>query len=271
MELKAIEDIMVPFTKVFTLKEDSPLETKHSAASFLMETGLRVGDMMTQLNSQQATPSLLYSLYTSAPDAAVDVKVKRTPTWFGQEEELDLELTAAQVAQAATAFDLSSPPTILGITEEMSKRTGLQRKDVILEVDGAPASAPLLDKLEQSRAGGTVSFTVKRPAILLGLIQEEETLTAAVPVAQVSAIGVLWGAKTVFYRVPATRVLPAAFHEGIQALTRVLRTLWLLLTGVVAPQDLGEGGQVVRQAGAGVGSIEPDRRRFVTQGGLRGE
>lgn len=143
----------------------------------------------------------------------------------------------------------TTPPQVIYCSEELREKTGLKPKDVILEVEGQRATAALLREMEQTRVGETIEVKVHRPAIFFGLAQQEEVRTVHLEVEPVGAIGIVWAPKMVYYRVPASRVIPEAFRLGYQALARTVRTVGLLITGSVSPKDLG-GPVMIFQATA---------------------
>ncbi|MBN2308565.1 MAG: site-2 protease family protein, partial [Candidatus Hydrogenedentes bacterium] len=215
------------------LDGEAPLRVCYDSAPFLSELGLRLHDQIVRIGESPASAAGLLKQAETDPAAQIAVGIQRA----GVEETR--QLTVMQLAQAVTELDLDAPPAILQLTEEAAEATGLQRKDIILEVDGQPATATVLRELERTRLDEELPVTVKRPAIGLGLLQREETLSAHLPVATVGAVGVFWGTQTVFHRVPLKLVVPEAVHQGYQALARTLKTLALLVTGGLSPKDLG--------------------------------
>ncbi len=115
----------------------------------------------------------------------------------------------------------------------------LKSKDIIKKVNGEPATPALLQQFERDHPGGTVQLEVLRPKLLFGLVRKESTFAATIPIASASAIGVEWGEKMVFHRVPAAEVVPEAFRRGYGALDATVRTLSRLIGGHLSPKDLG--------------------------------
>ena len=113
------------------------------------------------------------------------------------------------------------------------------RRDVIVAVDGQPATARLLRKLEQERAGESVTVTVERPALGFGLAQKAERFDASLPVGKVQQIGVVWGTETTIVRSAPAEILPAAWAECVNVTQQTYATLHRLITGALSPKLLG--------------------------------
>ncbi len=148
-------------------------------------------------------------------------------------------LRADQLAALITGMPENSPVTVAGISEEAKTKTGLQQRDRLVEIGGGPASIGVLRDIQQDLAGGSVSIKVKRPEILRGIWQGAKEFDAQIEVASVQEIGVIWGVEKVFYRVPPSEVVPAAWDRTVGAADQVASTLWALVTRQLSPKLLG--------------------------------
>lgn len=148
-------------------------------------------------------------------------------------------LYVAPAYSPITGENADEQPRVDGITPEFEKQSGLKRKDIILKVEGQPATNKSFYDLVESRAGGTIQLEVERPAVLFGLMRSSSTFTAEVPVASVRAIGVSLGTPTVFYRAEPSQIIPEAWKELRQQVGVVTGTLSALFSRHVSPKDLG--------------------------------
>jgi len=130
-------------------------------------------------------------------------------------------------------------PTVGYVSEEVQKETGLKRGDVVLKVNGEPATAENLREAERAGIGQTLVLKVKQPARLFGLVRDEEIKTIELIPQPSGAIGIVWGEKTVFHRVQPIEVVPEACRQAYKALSRTVETLVMLFAGTVSPKDLG--------------------------------
>lgn len=223
-------------------RESLPLEVVFEDDAFQAETGLTQGLRIVEIDGETATSARIIELYETQPDSPVSVTFEysgRLFGLFGTAKSAARDVTAKQLTQAVTSFDLNAPPVVFSVDQDVADETGLKRKDIILEVDGQPATWALLDQLAQTRMGEQLELTVKRPAIGWGFLRKEEELTGTVRVHAAGEIGVALSVKSVFHRVPPAQVVPEAFRLGYQALARTMKTLWLLITGTLSPRDLG--------------------------------
>ncbi|NJL73218.1 MAG: PDZ domain-containing protein [Candidatus Competibacteraceae bacterium] len=130
-------------------------------------------------------------------------------------------------------------PVVAGVTPEMAEKSGLKRKDRIVQVNGAPATVAALAEVEKTTPGGTVKLKIERPAVLFGLVQEAASLEVDVPVTSVRAVGVALKPRMIFHRLPASEVVPEAFRKCYAAIEQTVMTLTALASGRVSPKDLG--------------------------------
>jgi regulator of sigma E protease len=130
-------------------------------------------------------------------------------------------------------------PEVLGLTDEFKEATGLQRKDVIVEVNGQPATLALMEELERTMPGETLTVKVQRPSILFGLIQRASEEKLSLPVEPVRAVGVLLARKLIPHQLPPSEWIPSGIHESYVALERTLLTVKGLMSGNVSPKEIG--------------------------------
>ncbi len=135
--------------------------------------------------------------------------------------------------------DLGGQPVVLSAQEKLAKAAGIQRKDIITEIDGQPASLKLLEQLSREHPNSELAVTIKRPAILFGLIQKEKTFNAKLPVDPVRAVGVQLALKMVWRTYPASQWLPEGVRQTVGALALTIDTLKALVTHRVSPKELG--------------------------------
>jgi RIP metalloprotease RseP len=223
-------------------RESLDLEVLYEDDEFETETGLRPGHRIVKIDGESATSARIVEQYEMQPDVPVSVLVEspgRMTGLLGSGQAATIKVTGEQLAQAVTSFDLRGPPVVFSIEDSVADETGLKCEDIIVEVDGQPATAAVLGHLAQTRMGEQLELTVERPAIAWGILRDEEELTASLPVHEAGEVGVVLTTKYVFHRVPAAQVVPEAFRLGYQALARTMKTLWLLITGTLSPRDLG--------------------------------
>ncbi len=146
---------------------------------------------------------------------------------------------APYIAPGEETEEADEPPRVLYVTEEFEEETGLQRKDVIVEIDGEPATAARLAELERTRPGEVLEVKVQRPAVAFGLIQDARELALELPVTPVRAIGVSLEIRQLFHRTPAAQVIPEAFRQSYMALEKTLLTIKALVSRTVSPRHIG--------------------------------
>jgi regulator of sigma E protease len=140
-------------------------------------------------------------------------------------------------------FDADNPETdsayVLYLTPEMKEKTGLQKYDVIAEVNGKRATLEELRAIQMQSPDEILQFKVNRPALVFGLVQSPSSFTVEMPVEPVRAIGVELEPKSVLQRVPVSRVVPHAFYQSYLAVERTLMTISGLVMGTISPKELG--------------------------------
>lgn len=227
-----------PLSVSMLLPDGEPLEVLEENPEVLKTMGLQTGDRIVTANGSTDLGTTLRHVQKNSPTENVALTVER-PKFFGKGNTWTVNLSAADTVRAITGIDPQSQPTIAAITPELSEKTGLQRKDRIVEIDGAPATVARLQELEDTRIGDTLPIVVERPAILLGLGQKSETVKAEIAVAGIQQIGVGFGMKTVIRREEPANIVPYAFKEAWRQSARIYSVLHQLLTGGLSPKLLG--------------------------------
>ncbi|MCX5759660.1 MAG: site-2 protease family protein [Candidatus Hydrogenedentes bacterium] len=210
-----------------------------------MAANLRKGDVVLRANGKPVDAATFVKTVEQTPDGQpvmLDVErdgkrlqVSTAPNTIGR--FLGMELSSSYSGRGA--LDKQAKPVIVLVSDEFAAKAAVKPRDIIERVDGQPATIALLDEIERARPGQTVNVEIRRPAILFGLVRKEATLTCALPIASVRAIGVQMDIKMVYHRVAASQVVPEAFKLTGQAAGRVVRTLQMLVTGAISPKELG--------------------------------
>lgn len=210
------------------------------------KAGLAEGDIIRRVNGQIVDTATFTELMDDmGGEETVHLEVERNgerftmslqPTRIGRFEGLSFSpsLYTEEDEEAK-----QQPPTVGYVSEEVEKETGLKRGDVVLEVNGKPATPENLREVERESAGQPVVLKLKQPRRIFGLARREEIKTVELIPQPSGAIGIVWGQKMVFHRVPPIEVAPEAFRQGYKALARTVETLVMLFTGTVSPKDLG--------------------------------
>ncbi|MBI4557728.1 MAG: site-2 protease family protein [Candidatus Hydrogenedentes bacterium] len=207
--------------------------------------GLRSGDVIVRANGNWVdAPTLSQMVEKLNADERLEIEVVRAgqtlkfelqPKRVGRFREVIFQPTLA----TRDDKELAAQPVVASITDKLKEATGLQRKDVILEVNGRPATVAELRAAEQQRVGEKVTLKIRRPAILFGLLQRADVKTVHLEATPVGQIGVQWGLKKVFHQVPLQDAAPEAFQSGYNALELTVKSLAMLVTGTVKPKELG--------------------------------
>jgi regulator of sigma E protease len=224
----------------FALMDDEPLEVADAGGSFLSKLGLSAGELVSSANGSRAVGSTLRSLLDTDPTERVELSVKPSGGVFGSSGEAhSVTVTVEDAIRALTGVNPETTPTIVGIMPELAEKSGLQRKDRLVEIDGQPATVARLREYERTRIGETVPVVVERPAILFGLYQKEARIETELTIDPIQQIGVVFGPKMVFKREPLSNVIPFAFSESYRQVTQIGAVLSRLFTGQLNPKLLG--------------------------------
>ncbi|HDP34536.1 MAG TPA: PDZ domain-containing protein [Candidatus Hydrogenedentes bacterium] len=201
--------------------------------------GIQKGDVIHSVDGEAVTLSGFVSYIESVKDGErVSVELSRNGDTFEVEAQ---PRTIGRLHGIWFSADdpEKHPATVAHITPEMQSTTNLRRRDIIIEVNGKPATLEQLRRLQEDSPGGVLHFRVLRPGIFWGLVEPESTFMAAAEVQPVRAIGVVLEPKSVLQRIPVSRVIPHAFYQSYLAVERTLLTIAGLARGTVSPKDLG--------------------------------
>jgi len=227
-----------PLSVALMLPDGEPLEVLEEDAAVLKALGLRTGDRILTANGSTDIGTTLRHVSKQDAKQSVALTVER-PKLLGAGSTWTVNLSAAEALRAITGIDPESQPVIAGISPELAEKSGLQRKDRIVEIDGAPATIARLQEIEETRIGETVPVVVERPAILLGLGQKSATVKAELSIDAIQQIGVGFGTKTVIRREEPANIIPYAFKEAWRQSARIYSVLHQLITGGLSPKLLG--------------------------------
>ncbi len=222
--------------------DTAPPKVVFDDPAVLREWGLNHGDKVLAVNDDPEVGTALRRLVREDSTGEVSLSVERHRPFyavFGEAVVDTVALPLDDVVQALTGVDASALPKIEFITDELAKKSSLKRKDVLLEIDGAPATVARLREIEKTRIGETIPVKVRRPRIFFGWYQKEEELTSELTVASIQQIGVVWETEMVFRRESAGQVLPSALSESWRQMTLIGRVLSKLFTGNLSPKLLG--------------------------------
>lgn len=229
-------------------------------------SGLREGDLVVRLNGSPIDALTFSEFVTKAtPDDELVLDVVREnqtlvvrlkPTVMGRFlgvffdpplETMDEQEQQKQPRVVAVTSEPEINSASLKSDEKNQPQNGterpremrLRRGDVVLEVDGKPATVRLLREIAMSRPNATLQLKVRRPSVLFGLIQKPSIETFEVSLTPVGILGIVWKEDTVFYRTPPSQVIPESLRRSKLALERTVRTFALLLRGRLSVRDLG--------------------------------
>jgi regulator of sigma E protease len=130
----------------------------------------------------------------------------------------------------------------------------LQAKDVVLTISGERATQKNFHDVIRQSLGEPVTLEIKRPSILFGLFQGEQSYKVRLTPRPVKFAGITWGMREVFYRVPAARWVAEAVHQAWRALELTVATVASLVTGQVSAKELG-GPVMIFQATTGAARL----------------
>lgn len=216
---------------VRTVLEDMP-----AALSSLEE-----GDVIVRANGNLVDQTSFIALVEDTPEGeSIALEIDRD----GQ--RLDLTIVPETIGRArglvygpGATNGGDGPVQVLAVTDEFQEKTGIQRKDVVLRVNGAPVTYAQFEEMVRERPGETLELTLQRPAILLGLLQRSGEMNVELPIDAVRAIGVTFSPRMVVRDIPPSQIVPEAFRQSYQALALVMRTLKALAARDVSPSNLG--------------------------------
>lgn len=205
--------------------------------------GLREGDIIHRADGRVVSRDSFIALMEGIPEgstAVLDVerdggttKVEVFPETIGRV----LGMFAA--APPAEEEGAPQPPEVLSVTDDLRERTGLRPRDRIVKVNGEPATGEKLAEIERNSPGGEMVLEVARPAVLMGLLEDAQTLTVTMPVDAVRAIGVGFSTVFVLRKYSPGQAAVQAFKDSYLAVERTVLTLKGLFARDVRMKDLG--------------------------------
>jgi len=218
------------------IPDSAPLEIVIKDKSFNNVHSISTGEWIHSLDGVDAIGSTLRRILNKNPQEEVMVDVSSEKDG----ETHAVTMTAENLVRALTGFDPDEQPSVAYVRDKkFTKETGLQRKDVLLELDGQPATAALLKKIQDSRIGETIPVKVKRPAMFFGLVQKEEIIEGTLTVSPIQQIGVVFGREMIFHKEKPANVVPYAWNECKKRTKEIGVVLKNLITGNLSPKLLG--------------------------------
>lgn len=203
--------------------------------------GLQKDDIIVRANGNYMSAEAFIYLVQDLPEGeAVDLQVSR--------EGSEIPMTIVPHTTGRFRSFLLGPngegedggqAVVARVEAEFRKESGLQRKDVITEIDGNPVSYKEASDLILNNPGKTFSVTVARPSILLGLAQRASKEQFTLTVDAVRTIGISMTEKFVHHKVPPGEIIPEAFRQSWNAFTTTVQTVKALALRDVSPKDLG--------------------------------
>ncbi|PCJ63836.1 MAG: hypothetical protein COA73_04930 [Candidatus Hydrogenedentota bacterium] len=207
-----------------------------------IDSAIQSGERVTALNGDTNIGSILRQALKTDPQQLFDVSVESPKPFlglFGEATLRTVSISAEQLIIGLTGQDGSELPVVAGITSDMEKDSGIQRKDIIIEIDGQPATVALLEEIQETRIGETIPIKIKRPSMLFGIAQKEEVLESTLTVAPIQQIGVVWGEETIFFKEEPANIIPYAYTECVKRSREIFLVLSNLVTGQLSPKLLG--------------------------------
>lgn len=212
------------------INEKQPVHILDDKKDIPEGSGLAAGAVVSSIDGQKATWDAVRNLVDMAPDAKIDVTL---------ENGKSVSASATAFLRAVTGYDANAKPKVALIDPDLSASSGLKRHDMVLEVNGQPATIGLLRNLEKNHPGEELTLKVQRPAVLLGLARRASTDTAKLEVSPVSAIGIIFGTKQVFHRYPPAEIVPQAFQSVSHDIRNIVQTIEGLITRKLSVKGLG--------------------------------
>lgn len=256
------EDVVFspPLRPFLVLGESDQPVVRAEDEAFLARTGLKSGDRLVRINGDSNVGALLRESYDSGSAETFVAEVERPGRFgFGEPEAMTVPMTPNDMVWALTGSNPAGPVELAFVGPSLEKSSGVQRRDVISEVDGQPASARLLRELERDRLNTAVTVTVERPRLFFGMAQKSKRFEAELPISSVQQIGVVWGTEMTSVRSEPAQIIPAAWNECVTVIVQTYATLHRLLTGALSPKLMGGpvmiGDVVTSAARAGLGPL----------------
>lgn len=228
-----------PLRSALGILDQDSVDVSDADPDFLQRIGLRPGDTVIAIDDSGEVGVTLRRLADETPSQSIEATVRTSSGLFGESETRTVTLTAEELVHALTGVDPETRPEVRAVAPELQEKTGIQRKDRIIEIDGQPATVRRMREFERTRIGEIVPVKVERPAYLGGLYQKREMFEAELTIESIQQIGVVFGTKTVFKRERPANILPWAVAESYRQVERIGVVLSRLVTGGLSPKLLG--------------------------------
>jgi regulator of sigma E protease len=208
--------------------------------------GIQKGDVVRRADSHPIPLKVFFKHFEKLPEGGeskLDIERAGTPMTITVKPRTVgriLGLVAlGDIARDGTEIMDKGVPVVREIPPELAGKTGIKRKDQIVEVNGQPATPQVLQDMVEKSPGGTVELRIARPAVMFGLLQKADTKTVSVAVDAVRDIGMTPQPRTVFQRYTLAKAVPKAWQESWLAVNRTVLTLKGLIFRDISPKDLG--------------------------------
>jgi regulator of sigma E protease len=231
-----------PYPRFGVLPFETPLVSFVAPDMPAASAGFQRGDVILALNGQIVDRrTFIEAIESSPPGVPLEIKVERN----GRQTTLSAaprvvgrfkDIVFRPGFDPETGENADAQPKVAYVAPDLAEKTGLQAGDVLVEIEGQPATAKRLAELELANPGKTLHAKVERRSLRK---LSREFVSVSLPVAGVSAIGIKFTDKKIYYQVPPSRIVPEATRLCLQALHRTLMTVKALLTREVSPRDLG--------------------------------
>ena len=207
--------------------------------------GLQPNDIITRADGRIVEQTVFRKLVEQTPDGdSILLEIRRGDDLLEisvQPETVGrcMGLLAAVQRPGLGEVTENGPLVVRTAPEALREARDLLAGDIIEKIEGKPATLAALAEHERIRPGKQLEVQIRRPQVIFGLLRKEEVKTVSLPIESVRAIGIAFGQKTVFHRVPPAQVVPEAFRLGYQALARTVRTVKALVTRSVSAKNIG--------------------------------
>ena len=225
---------------------DTVIVGEVAAGSPAAAAGLMKGDIVRRADGRPIPLKVFFEHFEKLPEGGettLDIDRAGTPMTITVKPHtvgriLGL-VTLGEIGRDGAEIMDKGAPVVRLIPPELAGKTGIKRRDQIVEVNGQPATPQVLQDVVEKNPGGTVQLKIARPAVMFGLIQKPETKSVSVSVDAVRDIGITPQPRTVFQRYSLARAIPKAWQESWLAVNRTVLTLKGLLFRDISPKDLG--------------------------------
>lgn len=226
------------------------------------EAGLEKGDIILEANGQKVDAMVFSDIVTKKTRGEpLDLRIQRgserihktlVPGVIGRLEDVVIEPplhTADPEEQQAQPIVAGAKPSGDGESKDGPIQR-LLRGDVILEINGEPATVARLREISETEPAAALNLTVERPAVMGGLMRRASTLDIETQLKPAGVIGIVWGARMVERRLPITQAIPEGFTRSWQALSRTVGFIAALFQGSLGVNDFGGPVMIFRATAA---------------------